>query len=98
MGDSTLHVVVPWLLLIAALLFIALNPGLPSPRYALLWLGIMAAGRGVSTMAPWAAVAVDLALFFVCILGMDIGGLYLVPAILAFAIADVLPRKPVSAG
>jgi len=42
--------VVSWLLLIAALGLIALNPGVPSLSYALLWLGVMVVARGISML------------------------------------------------
>ena len=89
--------VVAWLLLIAALLVIALNPGVPSIAYALFWLGVMAAARGISMLVRWLAVAVDLSLFLVCFLGMEIGGLILVPSIIGFAVADVLHRERATA-
>jgi hypothetical protein len=88
-----------WLFLIAGLILIAMNPGVLSLRYAILWLGVMATARGASTLVPWVAAAVDLSLFFVCCLGLDIGGLILIPSILLFLVADVLgvhvtnPRK-----
>jgi len=87
--------VLAWALLAAGLLVIALNPAVPSLRYALLWLGIMALARGMAVFANWPAVAVDLSLLFVCFIGMEIGGLILVPGVLAFALADALrPRRP----
>jgi hypothetical protein len=89
--------VVAWLLLIAALLVIALNPGVPSIAYALFWLGVMAAARGISMLVRWSAVAVDLSLLLVCFLGMEIGGLLLVPSIMTFAVADALRRERASA-
>ena len=82
-----------WLLLIAALGFIALNPGMPSLGYALFWLGVMAVARGISMLVTWVAVAVDLSLLFVCFFGMEIGGLILVPSIIGFAVADALHRE-----
>ena len=85
--------VVSWLLLIAALAVIALNPGAPSLSYALLWLGVMVVARGISMLVTWVAVAVDLSLLFVCFFGMEIGGLILVPSILGFAVADALHRE-----
>ena len=48
-----------WALLVGGLIVIALNPGVPSLPYALLWLGVMAIARGVSLLAPWLAVAID---------------------------------------
>jgi hypothetical protein len=85
------------LLLIAALGVIALNPAVPSLGYALFWLGVMAAARGISMLVRWVAVAVDLSLFLVCFFGMEIGGLILVPSIIAFAVADALNREPATA-
>ncbi len=81
---------VAWLLLIAGLVLIALNPGVPSLRYAILWLGVMAAARGASALAPSLAAAIDLSLLFVAFFGLEIGGLFLVPAILSFLVADLL--------
>jgi hypothetical protein len=89
--------VVSWLLLIAALGLIALNPGVPSLPYAVFWLGVMAAARGISTLIPWVAVAVDLSLIFVCLFGIAIGGLLLVPSLIGFAVADALQREPATA-
>jgi hypothetical protein len=89
--------VVAWLLLFAALGVIALNPAVPSLGYALFWLGVIAAARGISMLVRWLAVAVDLSLFLVCFLGMEIGGLILVPSIIGFAVADVLHRERATA-
>jgi len=89
--------VVAWLLLFAAIGVIALNPAVPSLGYALFWLGVIAAARGISMLARWLAVAVDLSLFLVCFLGMEIGGLILVPSIIGFAVADVLHRERATA-
>ena len=88
---------VAWVLLMGGLLIIALNPGAPSLRYALLWFGIAALARGVSALPASPAVAVDLSLLFVCVLGMEIGGLILVPSVVAFALADALRREPAGA-
>jgi hypothetical protein len=89
--------VVAWLLLVAGLSVIALNPGVPSFGYALFWLGVMAAARGISMLVTWVAVAVDLSLLLVCFFGMEIGGLILVPSIVGFAVADALPRERATA-
>lgn len=89
--------VLAWLLLIAALGVIALNPAVPSLGYALFWLGVMAAARGISMLVTWVAVAVDLSLLFVCFFGMEIGGLILVPSIIGFAVADALHREGAAA-
>ena len=86
--------VLAWVLLIAGLLVIALNPGVPSLGYALLWLGVMAVARGMAVFASWPAVGVDLSLLLVCVLGMEIGGLIVVPSVLAFALADALRPRP----
>lgn len=90
--------VVAWLLLVAALGVIALNPGVPSLEYTLLWFGVMAVARGMSMLIPSLSVAVDLALLFVCFFGLEIGGLILVPSIVGFLVADALrpARVPVS--
>ena len=89
--------VVSWLLLVAALGVIALNPGVPSLSYALLWLGVMVIARGISILVTRAAVAVDLSLLFACFFGMEIGGLILVPSIIGFAVADALHRERATA-
>ncbi len=86
-----------WLLLIAALGVIALNPGVPSLGYALFWLGVMAVARGISMRVAWTAVGVDLSLLLVCFFGMEIGGLIMVPSVLGFAIADALYRERATA-
>ncbi len=79
-----------WVLLALGLIVIALNPDVPSVRYAILWAGIMAAARGSAALVPWVAGAVDLSLLFVCFLGLEIGGLIIAPSILAFLAADLL--------
>ena len=84
--------VAAWLLLIAGLGVIALNPGVPSLGYALFWLGVMAVARGIAMLVPWLAVAVDLSLLLVCFFGLEIGGLILVPSVIGFALADALGR------
>ena len=89
--------VVAWLLLIAGLGVIAFNPEVPSLGYALFWLGVMAAARGISMLVTWVAVAVDLSLLLVCFFGMEIGGLILVPSIIGFAVTDALHREPATA-
>lgn len=89
--------VVAWLLLIAALGLIALNPAVPSLGFALFWLGVMAAARGISMLVTWVAVAVDLSLLLVCFFGMEIGGLILVPSIIGFTVADALHRERATA-
>ena len=85
--------VVAWLMLIAALGVIALNPGMPSLGYALFWLGVIATARGISMLVGWAAVAVDLSLLLVCFLGVEFGGLIVMPSIIGFAVADALRRE-----
>ena len=87
-----------WLLLIVALGVIGLNPGTPSLAYALLWFGAVAIARGAATLVSWTAVAVDLALLFVCVFGMEIGGLIVAPSIGAFVVADALHRERTPAG
>ncbi len=82
--------VLAWALLGAGIVIIALNPGVPSLPYALFWLGVMAIARGISMFAAWIAVAVDLSLLFICFVGMEIGGLILVPCVVAFALADAM--------
>src|ERR1035437_7392161 len=89
--------VIAWLLLVAALGVIALNPGVPSLGYVLFWLGVMVAARGIAMLVTWAAVAIDLSLLFVCFFGMEIGGLILVPSIIAIAVADSLHRERATA-
>jgi hypothetical protein len=86
-----------WLLAIAAIGLIALNPEVPSLGYAVFWLGVMAAARGTSMLVPAVAVAVDVSLLVVCCVGLEIGGLFLVPSIVAFAVADVLTSSPAAA-
>ena len=86
-----------WLLLIAALCVIALNPVLPSLGYALFWLGVVAVARGIGMLVTWVAIAVDLSLLLVCFFDMEIGGLLLVPSIIGFAVADALDREPATA-
>jgi hypothetical protein len=88
---------VAWLLLIAALGLIALNPGMPSVGYAIFWLGVVAVARGISMLVAGLAVAVDLSLILVCFFGMEIGGLILVPSVIGFAVADALDREPTTA-
>ena len=80
--------VLAWGLLTASLALIALNPGVPSVNYALLWLALMAVARAVALIVPSFAVGIDLSLLFVCFIGLEIGGLFLVPCLLAFALAD----------
>jgi hypothetical protein len=41
-------------------------------------------------------VAVDLSLLFVCFFGIEIGGLVVVPSVVAFALADALRLRPTS--
>ena len=89
--------VLAWVLLVAGLCVVALNPGVPSFGYAFLWLGILAVARGISWLAPGLAVTIDLSLLFVCLLGLEIGGLILAPSVLGFALADALRRHPASA-
>jgi hypothetical protein len=50
----------------------------------------MAAARGASALAPSLAAAIDLSLLFVAFFGLEIGGLFLVPAVLSFLVADLL--------
>ncbi len=83
---------VSWLLLLVAVGAIALNPGVPSIRYALLWLGIVLIVRALATAANWLGLGVEIALIPVCVIGMEIGGLFLLPAIIAFTITDA--REP----
>ena len=42
-------------------------------------------------------MTIDLSLLFVCLLGLEIGGLILAPSVLGFALADALRRQPASA-
>lgn len=87
-----------YLLLIVALGVIGLNPGTPSLAYALLWFGEVAIARGAAALVAWASVAIDLALLFVCVFGLEIGGLLVAPSIVAFTIADALRRERTPAG
>jgi hypothetical protein len=80
--------VLAWALLGAGLVVIALNPGVPSGGYALLWLGIMAVARGLVLLLGWSGVPLDLSLVVLCFLGMETGGLILVPSVVAFTLAD----------
>jgi hypothetical protein len=45
-----------------------------------------------ATAASWLGLAVDIALIPVCVVGWEIGGLFLLPALVAFAITDL--REP----
>jgi uncharacterized membrane protein YedE/YeeE len=83
-------------LLVVGVSVIALNPFPPSLRYALLWLGVIVIARGIARFAAWTDVAVDLSLVFVCFFGLEIGGLILVPSVVAFALADALRLRPTS--
>ena len=78
--------VLAWVLLVVGLSVIAV----PSLRYALFWLGVMAIARGIARFAAWMDVAIDLSLLFVCFFGIEIGGLVVVPSVVAFALADAL--------
>jgi hypothetical protein len=89
--------VLAWVLLVVGLSVIAVNPFAPSLRYALLWLGIMAISRGIARFAVWLDVAIDLSLLFVCFFGLEIGGLVVVPSVVAFALADALRPDQASA-
>jgi hypothetical protein len=88
---------VAWLLLVADLGVVALNPGVPSLSYALLWLGVVAVARGISMLISWVAVTVDLSLLLLCLFGMEIGGLILMPSIPAFTAADAMRPERVTA-
>jgi len=83
---ATLVRVLAWVLLVVGLSVIAV----PSLRYALFWLGVMAIARGIARFAAWLDVAIDLSLLFVCFFGIEIGGLVVVPSVVAFALADAL--------
>ncbi|HEY4227079.1 MAG TPA: hypothetical protein VGM49_01985 [Candidatus Limnocylindrales bacterium] len=89
-GLRLFAVILAWGLLTASLALIALNPGVPSVNYALLWLAVMAVARAVALIVPTFAVSIDLSLLLVCFIGLEIGGLFLVPCLLAFAVADGL--------
>jgi hypothetical protein len=93
---ATVVSVLAWVLLVVGLSVIALNPFPPSVRYALFWLGVMAIARGIARLAAWLDVAVDLSLLFVCFFGLEIGGLVVVPSVVAFALADALRLRPTS--
>ena len=79
-----------WALLVLGLIVVAINPGVPSLGYAILWAGIMAVARGSAVLVPWAAGAIDLSLLFACLLGLEIGGLIVAPSVLAFLTANLL--------
>ena len=84
-----------WLMLAGGLLLIARNPGVPSLQYAGLWLGVMAVARGVSVLIGPVAIAVDLSVLLLCCIGLEIGGLILVPSVIAFTVGDAMrPAKP----
>jgi hypothetical protein len=86
---------VAWSFLAVGLVVIALNPGVPSLGYAVFWFGVVSAARAGSLLLPWVALAVDLSLLVVCFVGLEIGGLILVPSVVTFAIADALrPERP----
>ena len=89
---ATVVRVLAWVLLVVGLSLIAV----PSLRYALFWLGVMAIARGIARLAAWMDVAVDLSLLFACFFGLEIGGLVLVPSVVAFALADALRLRPTS--
>ncbi len=72
---------------------VALNPGVPSLRYALLWLGIVAVARGVALALAGSGLMIDIVLALLCLLGMEIGGLLILPSVLAFALADASGRQ-----
>ena len=93
---ATVVRVLAWVLLAVGLSVIALNSFPPSVRYALFWLGVMAIARGIARLAAWTDVAVDLSLLFVCFVGLEIGGLILVPSVVAFALADAFRLRPTS--
>jgi hypothetical protein len=93
---ATVVCVLAWVLLVVGLSLIALNPFPPSVRYALFWLGVMAIARGIARLAAWLDVAVDVSLLFVCFFGLEIGGLVVLPSVVAFALADALRLRPTS--
>jgi hypothetical protein len=93
---ATVVRVLAWVLLVVCLSVIALNPFVQSLRYALFWLGVMAIARGIARFAAWMDVAIDLSLLFVCFFGIEIGGLVVVPSVVAFALADALRLRPTS--
>jgi hypothetical protein len=77
--------------MLSGLTIIALNPGVPSLGYAAMWFAIMSIARAVALLFPWLSVTIDLALLPVCFIGLEIGGLILVPSLVAFAVGDALP-------
>jgi hypothetical protein len=79
-----------WLLLVASLCLIALNPGVPSVRYAIVWLGVMTIPRAIALLAPGFGLLMDIPLVFACLLGFEIGGLLLLPSVITFSVADAL--------
>ena len=81
-------------LLVVGLAVVGLNSTPSSRGDAVLWLGVMAMERGLAVVVPSTAVAVDLAVILLCLFGLEVGGLLLVPAGVAFVIADVIDRQP----
>jgi len=81
-------------LLVVGLAVVVLNSTPSSRGDAVLWLGVMAMERGLAVVVPSTAVAVDLAVILLCLFGLEVGGLLLVPAGVAFVIADVIDRQP----
>jgi hypothetical protein len=86
-----------WLLAAAGLVVVALNPAVPSLPFALFWLGAIAVARGIATLAPAAAVALDASLLIGCIVGVEIGGILLLPSVVSFVVADGLRDEPATA-
>jgi hypothetical protein len=95
---SRTALVVAWLLAVVGVFAVALSPVEASLRYAILWAGVVAVARGLSWFSSWAAVALDLSLLFACLLGLEIGGLFVVPGILSFLVSDVLSPDGAAAG
>lgn len=87
-GAARLVTVLAWLLLAVGLVVLAINPWVPPLVYAVLWLPIMVVPRMLVAVVPARAVAVDLAVLVLCVVGLDFGGFILVPSVLLFLVDD----------
>ena len=77
-----------WLLLAAGLVVLAVNPWVPPLVYAFLWLPVTVVARMLVAVVPARAVAVDLAVLALCVVGLDFGGFILAPSLVLFLIDD----------
>lgn len=80
--------VLAWLLLVAGLVVLAVNPWVPPLVYAILWLPIMVVPRMLVAVVPARAVAVDVAVLALCVVGLDFGGFILAPSVVLFLVDD----------